>query len=45
MESMNNQLAELLAEPSGEFDNLIRMSYADFEILATNFSNGCKKRY
>lgn len=28
---MKNQLAELLAEPSGEFDNFIRMSYADFE--------------
>lgn len=35
---MNNQLAELLAEPSGEFDNFIRMSYTDFETLLQQIS-------
>lgn len=35
---MNNQLAELLAEPSGEFDNFIRMSYADFETILQQIS-------
>lgn len=35
---MNNQLAELVAEPSGEFDNFIPMSYADFENLLQKIS-------
>lgn len=30
---MENQLAELLAEPSGQFDNFTRMSFIDFEYL------------
>lgn len=30
---MNNQLAELLAEPSGEFENFLRMSLTDFNYL------------
>ncbi|CAH1969416.1 unnamed protein product [Acanthoscelides obtectus] len=31
--SMENQLAELYAEPAGEFDNFVRMSCSDFEYL------------
>ncbi|GBP01316.1 hypothetical protein EVAR_30823_1 [Eumeta japonica] len=30
-QTMDNQLAEMLAEPSGEFDNFVRMSNSDFE--------------
>lgn len=35
---MENQLAELLAEASGEFDNFLRMSSEDFEFLLTKIS-------
>ncbi|VVC88981.1 unnamed protein product [Leptidea sinapis] len=37
-ETMNQQLAELLAEPSGEFDNFVRMSCTDFEYLLQKIS-------
>ncbi|VVC96182.1 unnamed protein product [Leptidea sinapis] len=37
-ETMNQQLAELLAEPSGEFDNFVRMSCTDFEYLLHKIS-------
>ena len=30
---MDNQMAELLTEPSGEFDNFVCMSLGDFEHL------------
>ncbi|KAL4719917.1 hypothetical protein ACJJTC_005065 [Scirpophaga incertulas] len=36
--SMENQLAELYAEPSGEFENFVRMSSSDFEYLLRNIS-------
>ncbi|CAK1597954.1 unnamed protein product [Parnassius mnemosyne] len=36
--SMDKQLAELLAEPSGEFDNFVRMSVNDFEYLLQKIS-------
>lgn len=35
---MDNQLSELLAEPSGEFDNFVRMSITDFEYLIGKIS-------
>lgn len=35
---MNKQLDELLAEPSGEFDNFVRMSVNDFEYLLQKIS-------
>lgn len=35
---MDNQLAEMLAEPSGEFDNFVRMSNSDFEFLIQKVS-------
>lgn len=35
---MENQLAELLAEPSGQFDNFTRMSASDFEYLLEKVS-------
>lgn len=35
---MENQLVELLAEPSGEFNNFIRMSANDFEYLLQKIS-------
>lgn len=35
---MDKQLAELLAEPSGEFDNFVRMSFSDFEYLLQKIS-------
>ncbi|XP_050670649.1 putative nuclease HARBI1 [Leptidea sinapis] len=37
-ETMNQQLAELLAEPSGEFDNFVRMSCTDFQYLLQKIS-------
>ncbi|RVE49631.1 hypothetical protein evm_005688 [Chilo suppressalis] len=37
-ETINQQLAELLAEPSGEFDNFVRMSCTDFEYLLQKIS-------
>lgn len=43
-ETMNNQLAELLAEPSEEFDNFIRMSHADFEHLVQQISPKVSKQ-
>lgn len=36
--SMENQLAELYAEPSGEFNNFVRMSSSDFEYLLQKIS-------
>ncbi|CAH2003202.1 unnamed protein product [Acanthoscelides obtectus] len=36
--SMENQLAELYAEPAGEFDNFVRMSCSDFEYLLQKIS-------
>ncbi|KAH9645920.1 hypothetical protein HF086_011382 [Spodoptera exigua] len=36
--SMNKQFDELLAEPSGEFDNFVRMSVNDFEYLLQKIS-------
>ncbi|KAL4721196.1 hypothetical protein ACJJTC_014433 [Scirpophaga incertulas] len=36
--SMNKQLDELLAEPSGEFDNFVRMSVNDFENILQKIS-------
>lgn len=35
---MDKQLAELLAEPSGEFNNFVRMSCNDFEYLVQKIS-------
>lgn len=35
---MDNQLTELLAEASGEFDNFVRMSLSDFEHLVQKVS-------
>ncbi|CAG5035464.1 unnamed protein product [Parnassius apollo] len=32
-ESMETRFQEMLAEPSNEFDNFCRMSYADFNFL------------
>ncbi|VVC87288.1 unnamed protein product [Leptidea sinapis] len=37
-ETMNQQLAELLGEPSGEFDNFVQMSCTDFEYLLQKIS-------
>ncbi|GBP00147.1 hypothetical protein EVAR_74422_1 [Eumeta japonica] len=37
-QTMDNQLAEMLAEPSGEFDNFVRMSNSDFEFLIQKVS-------
>lgn len=35
---MDNQLAELLGEPSGEFEIFLRLSNSDFEFLIQNIS-------
>lgn len=35
---MENQLAELYAEPSGEFGNFVRMSCSDFEYILQKIS-------
>lgn len=40
---MENQLAELYAEPSGEFDNFVRISRSDFEYLQKISSTVAKK--
>lgn len=41
---MDHQLAELLAEPSGEFNNFVRMSFGDFEYLIQKVSPKIEKR-
>lgn len=35
---MENQIAGLLTEPSGEFDNFVRISFTDFELLLQKIS-------
>ncbi|KAF9417482.1 hypothetical protein HW555_005405 [Spodoptera exigua] len=42
--SMENQFAELYAEPSGEFNNFVRMSSSDFEYLLQKISPTIAKK-
>ncbi|CAK1581717.1 unnamed protein product [Parnassius mnemosyne] len=42
--TMENQLAELVAEPSGQFDNFTRMSLTDFQYLLQKVSPWISKK-